>query len=99
MNDTEKRLFPRIQAMCPVLYRLGEDKSWKVARMYNFSATGIQFQCADEPALSTSVSIHVKPGSKKNIPELIAKGSVIRIDKLSEQEFLLSCQLTKVSSS
>lgn len=98
MNNNERRLFPRMQALCPVLYRLGKKNGWKVAKMYNLSATGVQFLCADKPVQSTVVSIHVKPGSKKNIPELIAKGEVLRIEELAEDQFLLSCKLTEVAS-
>ena len=98
MSDIERRLFPRMQVTCPVLYHLDKTKGWKVAKMVNLSATGIQFVCTDEPSLNTYLSIHVKPGSKKNIPELIAKGLVTRIEKVTDEEYLLACKLTDVSS-
>jgi len=95
-NNNEKRLFPRMQANCPVLFRLGKEKSWKVAKISNLSATGIQFVSTENPPISTNISIHIKPGSKKTIPEIIASGMVVRAEVLDDDTYAISCRLTEV---
>ncbi len=66
--------------------------------MQNLSATGIQFICTISLPESTAISIQVKPGSKKSIPEITASGTVIRTETLEDGSYRLSCSLTKVAN-
>ncbi len=87
-----------MHASCPVLYRIGKEKSWKVAKMVDMSATGIQFISSENPEISSSICIHVKPGSKKMIPEIIASGVVVRSENMGDDSYAVSCRLTEVST-
>jgi len=93
----EKRTFPRIDAQCPVLYRTDETSPWKVARMENVSATGIRLIVEELLPVSTELYIHIKPGSKKSIPEIKAKGVITRTDTANESDYVISCNLKEVS--
>jgi len=96
-EDTEKRIFPRLEARCPVLYQLDKAKSWKVGKMQNLSATGLQLICNETIPAFTTVHIHVKPGTKKNIPEIKATGEVVRSEN-TDDGYIISCKLTEVAS-
>jgi len=96
MSDTEKRIFPRSDMQCPVLYHYGDNQTWKVGKMLNFSATGMLLLINEEPGEENIINIHVKPGSKKVIPEITATGEIIRVDK-THDEFILACRLTNVA--
>lgn len=91
------RGFPRITVTCPVLYRLSSSKRWQVARLVDFSATGICMVCEDNLPMDTEVSIQIKPGSQKTVPELSASGVVVRSVTTDEQRFEISCKITKVN--
>ena len=100
MTDSiEKRVFPRIDAQCPVLYRVGDDTPWKVARMENMSATGIKIIANEDLPTPLEINIHIKPGSKKSIPEIKAIGVVIRSESCNDGEYIISCKLTAVAPS
>ena len=96
MNDNEKRIFPRSDLQCPVLYRYSNKSSWKVGKMQNFSATGMKLITSENPLTEKKIYIHVKPGSQKTIPEITASGKITRIDNIDD-EFILSCTLTNVT--
>lgn len=96
MSDNEQRIFPRSDMQCPVLYRYDNNKPWKVGKMLNFSATGMLLVITEDPEEANNISIHVKPGSQKAIPEITATGKIIRVDKTND-EFVLACRLTNVA--
>jgi len=96
MNNNDKRTFPRSDMQCPVLYRHDENKPWKVGKMQNLSATGMCLITTDNPESAKKIFIHVKPGSQKIIPEIIASGDIIRIENIND-EYVLACNLTNVS--
>jgi len=96
-NEVEnKRAFPRISVTCPVLYRLAAGKRWQVARLLDFSATGICMVCDDNLPIGTKVDIQIKPGSQKTVPALSVTGSVVRSVTTDEQHFEISCKVLKV---
>lgn len=92
-----RRGFPRITVTCPVLYRLAANERWRVARLVDFSATGICMVCDDKLPLDAEVSIQIKPGSQKTVPELSASGYVVRTVTSSEESFKISCKILKVN--
>ena len=98
MNKKDKRVFPRMQLTCPVLFRPTGEKTWKVGKIQNLSATGIQFISTDDIQPSTPIQIQVKPGSKKTIPEITASGKVVRSELLDGDGYIISCSLTQVSN-
>lgn len=99
----ERRTFPRIDTECPVMYAIGSSKKWNVGVLMNFSATGLSMRCKDQLLKSISINIMTKPGSNKLIPAITAFGKVVRCESLSRdgtnEEFKISCKLTKVKPS
>jgi hypothetical protein len=95
-NNYNQRGFPRITVTCPVLYRLTSSQRWQVAKMVDFSATGIRMVCDENLAIDATVGIQIKPGSQKTVPALAATGIVVRCEVNAEQRFEVSCKITKV---
>lgn len=93
---TERRAFPRIAASCPVLYRLNTADSWQVAKMVDYSATGIRLDCDENLPVDTEIAIKIKPGSMKTIPELSVEGLVVHSDLNKEEHFTVSVKILKV---
>ena len=94
----EKRLFPRMEAECAVLYTVGTSKNWKVGILTNMSATGIRMLCPERLLKNIGIAVMLKPGDNKLIPEIEGKGKVTRCDQLDEYEFEISCKLTEIKS-
>lgn len=92
----EQRSFPRIVVTCPVLYLPPLAMRWQVARLKDFSATGISMVCDAKLAIGTEISLQIKPGSQKIVPPLSATGVVVRSDDFGEQQYVVSCKLIKV---
>ena len=95
-NQQNQRAFPRITVSCPVLYLLPAAKRWQVAKLTDFSATGISMICDDRLDVGTDIEIQIKPGSKKTVPAVSATGNVVRCETNNEQRYVVSCKLTKV---
>jgi len=92
----ERRAFPRIQASCPVLYQLRENSRWLVAKLEEYSATGIRMICDDNLSEGTEIAIEIKPGSQKTIPGITAQARVVRVAESDENQFRVSCKILKV---
>ena len=97
-KQNEKRIFPRLDTECPVLYAVGNSKKWQVGILVNFSATGLLMKCKEQLLKNIKISIVLKPGQNKIVPEIAAKGKVIRCNQISEEEYEISCKLTEVKS-
>lgn len=95
-EEDEKRIFPRMETECPVLYAVGESKKWQVGILVNFSATGLLMKCKERLLKNINISILFKPGQNKLVPEVAAKGKVIRCEQVGDDEFEVSCKLTEV---
>ena len=91
-----QRVFPRIAVTCPVLYRLPDAKRWQVARLVDFSATGVRMECDDNLSINSEIAIQIKPGSKKTVPALSVTGVVVRSELNAQQRFEVSCKVIKV---
>ena len=105
MNDAdfdddhhEKRVFPRLEAECAVLYAIGNSEDWKVGIMSNMSATGLSMKCPEQLLKNISISIVVKPGDNKMIPNIEAKGKVTRCTQVDEHEYEVSCKLIEIKN-
>lgn len=92
----EHRLFPRVQARCPVLYRVDGGGRRMVAISTDFSATGVKMVCKQAVAVQAEIEIEFKPGSDKTIPAVLAHGTVLRCEPLPQGEFLVACRFTRV---
>lgn len=92
----ERRAFPRIDANCPVLYQPRPNSRWIVARLLEYSATGISMVCDENLPEGGEIAIQIKPGSLKTIPQLSANGKVVRCVETSDNRFKVSCKILKV---
>jgi len=95
-NKQNQRAFPRIAVTCPVLYLRPPAKRWQVARLVDFSATGISMVCDSKLDVGVEISLQIKPGSQKTVPALSATGVVMRNETNDEQQYVVSCKLIKV---
>ena len=95
-SKQNQRVFPRITVSCPVLYLMPPAKRWHVAKLVDFSATGLCMVCDDNLRVGDAISLQIKPGSQKTVPALSATGLVVRSEINTEQQFVISCKLTKV---
>lgn len=95
-KQQNQRAFPRITVSCPVLYLLPPATRWQVAKLMDFSATGISMVCDDRLEVGTQIEIQIKPGSQKTVPAVTATASVVRCETNNDQRFVVSCKLTKV---
>ena len=93
---TERRKFPRISVNCPALYRLDPNKRWLVAKMVEYSATGISMICDESLPEGTELDIQIKPGSIKTIPKLSLTGQIMRSEANDDQRFSISVKILKV---
>ena len=95
-NFAERRAFPRIEATCPVLYRLESNDRWQVAKMVEYSATGIRIACDENLPEGVKIAIQIKPGSVKTIPQLSVEGEVVHSDLDKKEHFNVSVKILKV---
>lgn len=94
----EKRLFPRITARCPVLYRVEGVARRQVAISTDFSATGVKMVCKQALVLQAAIEVEFKPGSNKSVPAMVAHGHVLRCEAMANGEFLVACRFTRVQA-
>lgn len=97
-DKAEKRVFPRMDAECAVLYAIGANTNWKVGIMSNMSATGLLMKCPERLLKNINISLLIKPGDNKLIPEIQAKGKVTRCTQIDEHEYEVSCKLIEVKT-
>lgn len=92
----DKRVFPRMAAECPVLYRTNEQERWCVGVLQDFSATGVLMTCSRALAAGTPISLRLERNRNRSLPALSGSGTVIRSDKLSAAKYEIACKLTKI---
>ncbi len=94
----EKRMFPRVQTRCPLLYRVDGMARRMVGICTDFSATGVKMVCKQALAVKASIDIEFKPGSNKSVPAMTAQGQVVRCEPIGDEEFLVACRFTRVQA-
>ncbi len=94
----EKRLFPRVQSRCPLLYRVDGMTRRMVGISTDFSATGVQMVCKQALTVQASIEIEFKPGSNKSVPAMTAQGQVVRCEPIDGGEFLVACRFIRVQA-
>lgn len=92
----DKRVFPRMEAECPVLYRTNERERWCVGVLQDFSATGVFMTCSRALPVGTPISLRLERGRNKSLPALSGTGSVIRNDKISATKYGIACKMTHI---
>ncbi|HEY5604060.1 MAG TPA: hypothetical protein VIM41_13220 [Gammaproteobacteria bacterium] len=96
--NKDKRVFPRIETECPVLYSIGSSKKWQVAVLCNMSATGLLMQTKEQLPEDIAISVMTKPGANRLVPQITGKGFVTRCVKKSDEQFEISCKLIEVKA-
>jgi len=97
-NDlSEKRTFPRMTVECPVLYRLINNKTWLLASLLDFSATGISIITEKAFNENLEFEFQIQPGNNKSIPALKGYGVILRCLPVKKSQFHLSCKLKKIN--
>lgn len=94
-----KRWFPRINTECPVVYAVGSSKKWHVGVLIDFSATGIKMRCKEPLLKNINITVMLKPGQNKVVPEFVAKGKITRCNTVSDGEYEISCKLLEIKPS
>jgi hypothetical protein len=92
----DKRVFPRMAAECPVLYRTNEQERWCVGVLKDFSATGLLMTCTRALAAGTPITVRLERGRNRSLPALSGSGTVIRSNKLSSTKYEIACKLTQI---
>lgn len=95
----EKREYPRINANCPVRYKIGLEETWHEATLLDYSATGARIQSEELILKGTRVFIEVLPGQSKNVPSFAAEAIAIRFSLDNEHRFEIGCKFHKPISS
>lgn len=94
--NADKRVFPRIDTECPILYSVGTSKKWQVGILCNMSATGMLMKTKEQMVDQISITVMTKPGTNRLVPEITGKGIVTRCTKITDDEYHVSCKLTEV---
>lgn len=96
VNITNNRVFPRIDAKCPVMHRSDDLERWSVGLLINFSATGMLFTSARALKVGADISVRLERGRNLVIPALSGSGNIIRCTKLETNKYEIACKLTKI---
>lgn len=94
-DRADKRVFPRIPAQCPVRFRVDQTRRWLIARLVDFSATGLLMLAPCPILAGNPVSIHLEPGSRRDIPPLAGDGKVVRCVDLGNGEYQVAVKILK----
>jgi len=96
-NMPNNRVFPRINAKCPVMHRSDDSERWSVGLLINFSATGMLFTSARALEVNADISVRLERGRNLVIPALSGSGKIIRCTKLETNKYEIACKLTKIN--
>lgn len=92
----DKRVFPRMAASCPVVYRTNVQERWCVGVLLDFSATGVLMTCNRKLDVNTPISLRFDNSRHQNLPALSGSGIVIRSDELANSKYEVACKLTRI---
>lgn len=93
---SERRLFPRIQARCPVRYSGKNFDELGVAELRDYSAGGMRIVSDTLLLQSSKIRIEFVPGPQSRIPKLAAEVVVLRCGVREDHRYEIACKLTKV---
>ena len=96
LKNSNNRIFPRVDATCPVMHRANEIQRWSVGLLTNFSATGLLFQSARKLKADSAISVRLERGRNRVIPALSGSGKVIRCTKMANNKYEVACKLSHI---
>ena len=96
MFSSNNRVFPRVEAICPVMHRANESQRWSVGLLINFAATGLLFQSTRALQADTDIMVRLERGRNRVIPALSGSGKVIRCTKMDNNKYEVACKLSHI---
>jgi len=97
--EDEKRKFPRMPAECPILFRCQSNHVWKLGKMMDISATGLSLVCPEPCKEDITIEFQVQPGDNKLVPAITGYAEILRCIPMDNNEYHISCKLTRVNMS
>jgi len=94
--QVNKRIFPRIDAQCPVMHRENDQQRWSVGLLINFSATGFLFSSARALEPGAPISVRLERGRNRSLPAVSGSGEVTRCDALDSNKYEIACKLNHI---
>jgi len=91
------RIFPRVDAICPVMHRASDAERWNVGLLINFSATGMLFNSVRALKEGAPILVRLERGRNLVIPALSGSGKVIRCTQVEDNKYEIACQLTQIN--
>jgi len=95
-DETNNRVFPRIDAQCPLMHRENDQQRWSVGVLINFSATGVFFNSTRALEIGSPIAVRLERGRNRTIPALSGSGNVIRCDELDSGKYEIACKLDRI---
>ena len=95
-NVVNNRVFPRVTATCPVMYRSNEVVRWNVGLLINFSATGVLFQSTRAIPVDSDIIVRLENGRSPVIPALSGSGKVTRCTEIEKNKYEIACRLNRI---
>lgn len=97
-SGAERRMFPRIEASCPVRFAHKIEGQWDEAELCDYSATGLRMVCDTTLLQDTKINVELVPGKLIRVPKISAEAVVVRCGLRDDHRYEIACKLTKVSS-
>ena len=96
-NIINNRVFPRVDATCPVMHRSSEAERWSVGLLINYSATGMLFNSARKMQSGETIMVRLERGRNLVIPALSGSGTITRCTKVAENKYHVACKLNHIN--
>lgn len=96
IKGNERRLFPRIQARCPVRYAGKNFDELGVAELRDYSAGGVRMVSESLLLHSSIIRIELVPEEQSRVPRITAEAVVVRCGMREDHRYDIACKLTKV---
>ncbi len=95
-EKSDRRVFPRFKANCPVHYFTRIGGSWCEAELEDYSANGILIHCDETLLQNTKITIQIMRNPKTTVPAMAASAVVVRCDLDEGHRYRVACKLTRV---
>lgn len=95
-GSDERRMFPRIQASCPVRYSTQNNEEWGNAELHNYSAIGVCIVSDVTLLQSSKIQLELMPEKRSRVPSITAEAIVVRCGLRDDHRYEIACKLTKV---
>ena len=94
--EKERRMFPRIQARCPVRYSGESFAQLGVGELRDYSAGGVRMVSECVLLHNSQIRIELMPEPKSRVPRITADAVVVRCGMRDDHRYEVACRLTRV---